>query len=407
MKVAHRGGHNYLSKGAVALIDEVIEDRKVNEALGKYLTMMGVSHLDVTPNSCDTNTDLAYGVNRANNWGADLFVSIHFNKAYNSYNGAIGTEVCVYSNMEEAQRVVDSLSNLGFVNRGQKIRTGLYELNNTYMKAMIVEVCFCEATEDVALYNRLGADLIGKAIAEAITGKKVKVPNATISKAEVLGNPIVGNQLTFKGTGNNGALYRFYIRRGNGEWIKCNDYSTSNTLKWTFTTPDNYRLSIHVKNKNSNNDYDNYEYVDFTIKEVEKSKITSFTVEGKQKVNSPLKFKTIAINNAEYEYWIYDVEANEWMRMVDYGYYTEFNHIFTSKKQFKVVVHVRNKCGKNDYDDYAVIELDLRDKDHEECEGKIEALEKENDLLEEEKAKLEAEIKRLKDKIDKAKEELE
>ena len=42
------------------------------------------------------------------------------------------------------------------------------------MVSMIVEVCFVEATEDVALYKKLGADAIGKAIAEAIANKKIE-----------------------------------------------------------------------------------------------------------------------------------------------------------------------------------------------------------------------------------------
>ncbi|WP_304406825.1 N-acetylmuramoyl-L-alanine amidase, partial [uncultured Clostridium sp.] len=121
--------------------------------------------------------DLAYGVDKANGWGADLFVSIHFNKAYDSYNGAIGSEVCVYSTHEIAQRVVNGLVSLGFKNRGQKIRKGLYELKHTNMKSMIVETCFVEATEDVALYRKLGADEIGKAIAEAIANKKIEATN--------------------------------------------------------------------------------------------------------------------------------------------------------------------------------------------------------------------------------------
>ena len=41
------------------------------------------------------------------------------------------------------------------------------------MVAMIVEVCFVEATEDVNLYKKLGADAIGKAIAEAIVNTNV------------------------------------------------------------------------------------------------------------------------------------------------------------------------------------------------------------------------------------------
>lgn len=53
-----------------------------------------------------------------------------------------------------------------------KISTRLYELKNTKMKSMIVEVCFIESTEDVTLYKQLGADAIGKNIVEFIANKK-------------------------------------------------------------------------------------------------------------------------------------------------------------------------------------------------------------------------------------------
>lgn len=175
MKIAVRGGHNPQASGAVGLINEVIEDRKVKDSVIKYLKQLGHSVLDVTPGNMDENPDLAYGVNEANSWGADIFISIHFNKAYNSYNGAIGSEVCVYSKFDEAQKVVDKLGSLGFKNRGQKVRTDLYELNSTSMLAMIVEVCFVEATEDVALYKNLGSDNIGKAIAEGVSGKNIAI----------------------------------------------------------------------------------------------------------------------------------------------------------------------------------------------------------------------------------------
>ena len=175
MKIAVRGGHCPKITGASALIDELKEDRLVKNAVIKYLTQLGHTVLDVTPpdSTSGSSADLSYGVNKANNWGADLFVSIHFNNAYSTYNGSLGTEVCVYSENDVAGRVVSQIASLGFRNRGQKVRTGLYELKNTKMKSMIIEVCFVEATEDVALYRRLGPDTVGKTIAEAIANKKV------------------------------------------------------------------------------------------------------------------------------------------------------------------------------------------------------------------------------------------
>ena len=189
MKIAVRGGHTELCTGASALIDELTEDRKVTAAVIKYLRELGNEVLDVTPPvnyTSDEYEDLAYGVNKANEWGADLFVSFHFNKAYDSYNGALGSEVCVYSTHEIAQRVVNALGYLGFKNRGQKVRTNLYELKHTNMKAMIVETCFIEATEDVELYKKLGPDSIGKAIAEAIANGKSAENTTTVKNEEII-----------------------------------------------------------------------------------------------------------------------------------------------------------------------------------------------------------------------------
>lgn len=183
MKIAVRGGHCPKITGASALIDELKEDRLIKDVVIKYLNQLGHTVLDVTPpdSTSSSSADLSYGVNKANNWGADLFISIHFNNAYNSYNGALGTEVCVYSEYDIAGRVVNKMASLGFRNRGQKVRTGLYELKNTKMKSMIIEVCFVEATEDVALYKKLGPDMVGKTIAEAIANKKVVEAPAQVS----------------------------------------------------------------------------------------------------------------------------------------------------------------------------------------------------------------------------------
>ena len=185
MKISVRGGHCPKVAGASALIDELTEDRKVKDSVIKYLKQLNHEVLDVTPpdSTSTSSSDLIYGVNKANNFGADLFISIHFNKCYDSYNGALGTETCVYSENEYGKRIVNALSGLGFKNRGQKVRTGLYELSHTNMTSVIVETCFVEATEDVALYKKLGPDAIGKTIAEAIANQKI-VSSTTVEKKE-------------------------------------------------------------------------------------------------------------------------------------------------------------------------------------------------------------------------------
>ena len=195
MKIAVRGGHVPRVTGCHGLIDELTEDRKVKDSVIKYLRQLGCEVYDVTPhdNTPTLNSELAYGVNRSNILDVDLFISIHFNKAYNYYNGALGTEVCVHSPFDIAQRIVDELSKLGFKNRGQKVRNNLYELNHTKMKAMIIEVCFVEASEDVALYKKLGHDLIGKTIAKAIISNNNSIYNA---------KPLPNNEVILNNTDN-------------------------------------------------------------------------------------------------------------------------------------------------------------------------------------------------------------
>lgn len=181
-KIAVRGGHNFQARGAVGIIDETVEDRKVYRAVIKYLKMAGYDVLDVTPNDCDVNSDLRYGVNKAEAWGAQLFISIHFDKAYDMYEGFLGTGTWIYGKGGEAEkyakRIVDSVANgTGLRNRGVKENSKLYELRATSMPAVIVEVCFCEATGDVKIYNEKGYDLIGKLIAEGVSNSKLESTN--------------------------------------------------------------------------------------------------------------------------------------------------------------------------------------------------------------------------------------
>lgn len=179
MKIAVRGGHNFKAKGALGIIDETIENRKVYKALIKYLNIAGHNVIDVTPGDCDVNTDLYLGVQKAKENNSELFLSIHFDKAYDRYEGPLGTGTWIYGRGGKAEiyakRIADNLSNgTGLKNRGVKTNPKLYELRKTSMPAVLVEVCFCEATEDVRIYREKGPDLIGKLIAEAINEKEIE-----------------------------------------------------------------------------------------------------------------------------------------------------------------------------------------------------------------------------------------
>lgn len=183
MKIAERAGHNEQATGTSNIIDEVTENRKVEAAVIKYLNAVGETVINCTPGRCDRDTDLVLGVQKANEAGAQIFFSLHFN-SYKYTGAAMGTEVLVYSAFPEAKRVLNALVGLGFKDRGLKEKPGFYEIRNTKMKAMIIEICFTDSEEDVALYRRLGPDTIGKAIAEAILGHAVEAPSVPQTPSE-------------------------------------------------------------------------------------------------------------------------------------------------------------------------------------------------------------------------------
>lgn len=184
-KIAVRGGHTFTCPGASSsLMDETTEDRKVKDYLIKYLQQSGVEVLDVTPpDSCNTQSkELTYGVTMANNWGADLFISCHFNNCYDTIKSApMGTEVVVYNYSDVGASVAREICNLGFNMRnpdsgGQLISPrGLYELKATNMKALIIEPCFVESSADVAIYRKVGPEGIASAIAKGILGESAVV----------------------------------------------------------------------------------------------------------------------------------------------------------------------------------------------------------------------------------------
>lgn len=106
----------------------------------------------------------------ANDWPADVFVSIHCNAA----NGkACGTEVECYNRMSNGGNLAQCIQNqivsaLDTVDRGVKEMPGLIVLRHTEMPAVLVETAFIDNDDDAdLLVNRW--DDFARAIARGVT----------------------------------------------------------------------------------------------------------------------------------------------------------------------------------------------------------------------------------------------
>jgi len=107
---------------------------------------------------------------KANQVGADYFVSIHRN-ASPYPNQYTGVESLVYSRYSRAARLAErinyQLEQVGFVNQGVNERPNLVVLNSTQMPAVLVEVGFINTDADNQLFDERFYD-IAQAIADGI-----------------------------------------------------------------------------------------------------------------------------------------------------------------------------------------------------------------------------------------------
>ena len=147
--------------GAVGILDESIENRKVKDTLIGYLQAQGHTVYDCTCANGKSQTDvLKQIVTKCNKHKVDLDISIHFNCGVGDKKGngqTTGTEVYVYSTKSAAypvaERIDKAIAALGFRNRGVKVRTNLYVLHRTNSPALLIECCFVDDKDDVKLYD--------------------------------------------------------------------------------------------------------------------------------------------------------------------------------------------------------------------------------------------------------------
>ena len=175
-------GHNHYAPGANGYLSETNENRVIKDKLIAILREEGHTVYDCTDEDGKTATqNLLNIVNKCNKHNVDLDISIHFN----AFNGkAHGVEVLQYSDKTKdvATRICKNIEAIGFTNRGVKDGSTLYVLKNTISKAIIIECCFCDNSQDAKLYN---PDKMANAIASAILSKDISSTSKKIELEDI------------------------------------------------------------------------------------------------------------------------------------------------------------------------------------------------------------------------------
>jgi peptidoglycan hydrolase-like protein with peptidoglycan-binding domain len=181
-KIYINPGHSDIDPGAVGYETERELNVIVSMHMNDYLLANYECETKITPGSMDSLKAICQD---ANNWGADLFVSNHFNAGRGD-----GYEALVYSNARSSLGKVfeKHVKAIGQNSRGVKIRSDLYVLKYTNMQAVLNEGAFVDNKKDIQDWND-DAELkkLGIAYAEAaaeylnLTKKVNKVQSETES----------------------------------------------------------------------------------------------------------------------------------------------------------------------------------------------------------------------------------
>lgn len=169
--------------GASGYCNESEVDRLIKDAVIKWLELDGNVAYDCTVDSGFSQSNIINKIkSKINSYkGATANISIHLNACSKSTSDGKtkGVEVCVYATGTAASKmgiaVCKAVNVLGYTNRGVKIRTDLGVLKGITNGGanLLVEVFFCDDQDDFILYKALGADKLGKAIAEGVVGHTI------------------------------------------------------------------------------------------------------------------------------------------------------------------------------------------------------------------------------------------
>ena len=191
----------------------------------------------------------------------------------------------------------------------------------------------------------------------------VKSLSATPNSPQQVGTDIL---LRATATGGTDLLYKFHIFDGN-TWSVLRDYGRNNKHTWKPTKPGRYKLVVHVKDRTSKKGYDDYTYTYFDItgpkEEPVVAKSLSGTPSSPQKPGTDILLRATATGGKELLYKFYVYDGKSWTVLKDYGRNNKYTWRPTKTGNYKLVVHVKDRSSKKDYDDYAVLYYDIQTTD--------------------------------------------
>ncbi|NFL48094.1 N-acetylmuramoyl-L-alanine amidase [Clostridium botulinum] len=174
----------------------------------------------------------------------------------------------------------------------------------------------------------------------------------------------VGKSYVIKGYGNseNGVLYQFWVKDlSTNSWTMIRDYGETNSFNYTPTEAGKYLIGIHVKDKYSKENLDDFIYENYDVS-ISKAKLEKVEVSYNDNVitngeigvgkNYVIKGYGNSENGVLYQFWVKDLSTNSWTMIRDYGETNSFNYTPAKDGKYLIGIHVKDKYSKENLDDF-------------------------------------------------------
>ncbi|MBP1743628.1 MAG: N-acetylmuramoyl-L-alanine amidase, partial [Firmicutes bacterium] len=162
--------------------------------------------------------------------------------------------------------------------------------------------------------------------------------------------------ITVSASGGTSLLYQYHIYNyQTQQWSMVQSYSTSSSLKWTFTALGNYQVMCFIKDVTSTKEYDAVAYCEATVNS---APVTLNGITPEQLTTTVGEQETIKVSASGgttllYQYNVYDCQKKVWTVAQDYSTNPLLNWTFKTIGNYQVKCYVKDKASSNQYDKVA------------------------------------------------------
>ncbi|UFT98877.1 N-acetylmuramoyl-L-alanine amidase [Radiobacillus kanasensis] len=157
------------------------------------------------------------------------------------------------------------------------------------------------------------------------------------------------------------ANYKFWLfNKKTNQWSLLQDYGPDSNVIWSPVEPGEYKLVVHAKNEGSLKSYDDYQYINYTVKKIIVDQFNADKV-------SPQPIGTSVIVNAsargsesiEYKFWEYNYGTKKWRLLQNYNADTNVEWLPSASGKYKLVVHIKESTSQASYDTYEYMNFNI------------------------------------------------